>query len=204
MSLEEKEYEFDGHTVKISLFKESSLGVSAYVWSPGLALCRYFEAEKMNFTGKKLLELGSGSGIVGIFATLLGGDVTLTDKPYVLKQIEYNVSANIPPCSRHRIKVSSLVWGTDQKNYPNDFDYILGSDIVYSPSQFPFLLQTLQDLCGSNTVIYLSSNIKYREGSVQFHEVLVPEKFNSEVIHINESNCIYKMTKKPLATNSTF
>ncbi|XP_051869198.1 EEF1A lysine methyltransferase 3-like [Pristis pectinata] len=204
MSLEEKDYQFGGHTVKISLFKESFLGVSAYVWGPGLALCQYFEAEKFNFTGKKLLELGSGSGIVGILATLLGGDVTLTDKPHVLKQIEYNVSANIPLGSRHRIKISSLVWGTDQKNYPNDFDFILGSDIVYSPIQFPFLLQTLQDLCSSNTVIYLSSDMKYREGSVKFHEELVPEQFNSEVIHRNGSNCIYKVTKKPQSMSTAF
>eukprot|EP00061_Rhincodon_typus_P016145 g44200.t1 len=37
----------------------------------GLVLCRYFENEKIDFTGKKVLELGSGTGIVGILAVLL-------------------------------------------------------------------------------------------------------------------------------------
>ncbi|XP_032882585.1 EEF1A lysine methyltransferase 3-like [Amblyraja radiata] len=195
-NVEVKDYDYCGHTMKISLFKESSLGVSAYVWGPGLALCQFFQEENVNFTGKRLLELGSGSGIVGILATLLGGDVTLTDKPYVMKQLEYNVSANIPPDAKHRIKISPLLWGTDQKNYPNDFDFILGSDLVYCPVQFPHLLQTLRDLCGPNTVIYLSTDMKYREGSVDFHETLLPEQFNSEVVNTNRSNCIYKVTKK--------
>lgn len=127
---------------------------------------------------------------------LPGGDVTLTDKPYVMKQLEYNVSANIPPDAKHRIKISPLLWGTDQKNYPNDFDFILGSDLVYCPVQFPCLFQTLRDLCGPNTVIYLSTDMKYREGSVDFHETLLPEQFNSEVVNTSRSNCIYKVTKK--------
>lgn len=38
----------------------------------GLALCQFFQEENVDFTGKRLLELGSGSGIVGILATLLG------------------------------------------------------------------------------------------------------------------------------------
>uniref|UniRef100_UPI00398E36B7 EEF1A lysine methyltransferase 3-like n=1 Tax=Pristiophorus japonicus TaxID=55135 RepID=UPI00398E36B7 len=194
--LEVKEYEFSGHPLKITMFKGAFLGVAAYVWGPGLALCRYFEDEKINFTGKKLLELGSGTGIVGILAVLLGGNVTMTDRPYVLKQIEYNVSANIPVRYRHRLIIRALAWGDDQESFAADYDIILGSDIVYCPMQFPSLLQTLLHLCKDNTIIYLSSDVKYREGSAQFHDELVLELFNSELIHTTGSNCIYKMTKK--------
>uniref|UniRef100_UPI00398ECAC2 EEF1A lysine methyltransferase 3-like n=1 Tax=Pristiophorus japonicus TaxID=55135 RepID=UPI00398ECAC2 len=193
---EVKEYEFSGHNLKITTFKGASLGVSAYVWEPGLVLCRYFENEKINFTGKKVIELGSGTGIVGILTVLLGGDVTITDKPHILNQIEYNVSANIPVSSRHRSKVCALAWGDDQENYTADYDFILGSDIVYNPTQFPSLLQTLLHLCKENTTIYLSSELKYREGSAQFHDELVPEQFNSKLIHASKTNCIYKVTKK--------
>ncbi|XP_067847943.1 EEF1A lysine methyltransferase 3-like [Heptranchias perlo] len=196
LSLEEKKYEFSGHTLNITTFKGASLGVSAYVWGPGLVLCRYFEDEKFNFTGKKVLELGSGTGIVGILAVLLGGDVTMTDRAYVLKQIEYNVSANIPATSRHRSKTRALLWGTDQNNFPTDFDIILGSDIVYSPSQFPGLIQTLLHICNDKTIIYLSSNLDARVGSENFHQEILPKQFNSEVIHTSGGNCIYKVTKK--------
>ncbi|XP_069773340.1 EEF1A lysine methyltransferase 3-like isoform X2 [Narcine bancroftii] len=162
----------------------------------GLVLCRYFENEKINFTGKKMIELGSGTGIVGILAVLLGGDVTLTDRPCVLEQIEYNVSANIPLRCRHRSKVSALAWGTDQDTYPSDFDFILASDVVYSPTQFPDLLRTLLHLCNEKTTIYMCSNMVAREGAINFHQELLPELFNSELIHTYRSNCIYKMTKK--------
>ncbi|XP_067894315.1 EEF1A lysine methyltransferase 3-like [Heterodontus francisci] len=196
LELEEKDYEFSGHPIKITMFKGASLGVSSYVWGPGLVLCRYFETAKMDFTGKKVLELGSGTGIVGILAVLLGGDVTMTDRPYVLKQIQYNVLANIPVTSRTRTQISALSWGTDQNNFPADFDVILGSDIVYSPSQFPGLIQTLLHFCKDKTIIYLSSDVKYREGSAKFHDEMVPEQFNSEIIHTTGSSHIFKVTKK--------
>ncbi|XP_062888150.1 EEF1A lysine methyltransferase 3-like [Mobula hypostoma] len=194
--MEEKQYEFSGHLLKITTFKGAYLGVSAFVWEPGLVLCRYFEQENINFTGKKMIELGSGTGIVGILAALLGGDVTLTDMRYVLKQIEHNVSANIPLSSRHRSKISALVWGTDQNNYPSDFDVILGSDIVYNPTNFPHLLQTLLHLCNEKTIVYICSNMVAREGATNFHQELLPGQFNSELIHTSGSNNIYKLTKK--------
>ncbi|XP_041070093.1 EEF1A lysine methyltransferase 3-like [Carcharodon carcharias] len=196
LELEEKRYEFSGHLLKISTFRGTYLGVSAFVWEPGLVLCRYFENENIDFTGKKVLELGSGTGIVGILAVLLGGDVTLTDKAYVLKQIEYNVVANIPTTSRHRSKVRALAWGNDQGNFSSDFDFILGSDIVYNPPHFPGLLQTLLHLCNTKTTVYMSSNLKAREGAVNFHEELLPKQFNSELIHTSGNNYIYKVTKK--------
>ncbi|XP_067894490.1 EEF1A lysine methyltransferase 3-like [Heterodontus francisci] len=196
LSLEEKEYEFCGHTLKITMFKGASLSISAYVWGPGIVLCQYFQDEKIDFTGKKVLELGSGTGIVGILAVLLGGDVTLTDRPYVLKQIEYNVVANIPATSRPRAKTRALVWGADQDSFPSDFDFILGSDIVYSPSQFPALLRTLQHFCSDKTTMYLSSNLDARMGAENFHQELIPNQFNSELLHKKKGDCIYKVTKK--------
>ncbi|XP_078089375.1 EEF1A lysine methyltransferase 3-like [Mustelus asterias] len=194
--LEEKSYEFSGHHLKISMFKGAYLGVSAFIWEPGLVLCRYFENENIDFIGKKVLELGSGTGIVGILAVLLGGNVTLTDRPYVLKQIEYNVLANVPLTSRHRSNICALAWGDDQNNFSNDFDFILGSDIVYNPTQFQGLLQTLLHLCSEKTTVYMSSNVTAREGSVNFHEHLLPRQFNSELLHTSGSNFIYKLTKK--------
>ncbi|XP_067894489.1 EEF1A lysine methyltransferase 3-like [Heterodontus francisci] len=194
--LEEKEYEFCGHTLKITTFRRASLGLSAYVWTPGIVLCQYFHDEKIDFTGKKVLELGSGTGIVGILAVLLGGDVTMTDIPEVLKQIDHNVAANIPVTSKSRSKVRALLWGTDQHNFPSDFDYILGSDIVYCPSYFPALIETLLHCCNEKTTIYLSTNMPARKGSENFHQELIPMKFNSEIIHTSGMICIYKVNKK--------
>ncbi|XP_078419475.1 EEF1A lysine methyltransferase 3-like [Cetorhinus maximus] len=192
-----KDYKFCGHTLTITMFKGASLGLSAYVWGPAVVLCQYFHDEKIDFTGKKVLELGSGTGIVGILAVLLGGHVTITDVPPTLKQIEYNVDANIPVTSKHRSNVRALLWGIDHLNFPSDFDFILGSDVVYSPTLFPRLIKTLLHCCNENTTIFISTNMTARMGSENFHKELIPKQFKSELVHTSGMICIYKMNKKP-------
>ncbi|XP_078419417.1 EEF1A lysine methyltransferase 3-like [Cetorhinus maximus] len=175
----------------------ANLGVSAYVWDCGVALCRYFEKQGITFSGKKVIELGSGTGIVGILATLLGGDVTMTDKPNVLKQIETNVTVNVPNACRHRLQVRPLIWGENHTNFPTDYDFILGSDIVYSSVTYPALIETLCHLANQGTTIYLSSELRERNGSPSFHEERLPEYFNCHVVDKLEDKAItlYKMTK---------
>ncbi|XP_067848087.1 EEF1A lysine methyltransferase 3-like [Heptranchias perlo] len=192
----ENKYEFCGYSLKITRFINAHLGYSAYVWQAGIALCRYFEKEKINFTGKKVIELGSGTGIVGILAALLGGDVTMTDKPNTLKQIENNVSINIPTARRHRLKVSALTWGENHTDFPTDYDFILGSDIVYSSVTYPALIETLRHLSNRGTTIYLSSELRKINGSSAFHGVHLPQYFNCQVVDRLEDKdiIVYKMT----------
>ncbi|XP_025048470.1 EEF1A lysine methyltransferase 3 isoform X3 [Alligator sinensis] len=40
-----------------------------------LALCQYFEEQQLDFRGKQVIELGAGTGIVGILATLLVAEI---------------------------------------------------------------------------------------------------------------------------------
>ncbi|XP_078388905.1 EEF1A lysine methyltransferase 3-like, partial [Cetorhinus maximus] len=171
------------------------------IWLQGLALCRYFDKEQIQFYGKKVIELGSGTGIVGILATLLGGSVTLTDQPTVLRQIEINVTRNIPSAIAHRAKVAALSWGKDHEQFPTDYDIILGGDIVYLPLEFDALIKTLLHLSNQNTIIYISSKMRRRMGAKDFHQRLLPQHFNSEVIHTvaGKEIYVYKITKKPLA-----
>ncbi|XP_051869670.1 EEF1A lysine methyltransferase 3-like [Pristis pectinata] len=197
----ENKYEFCGYNLKIARFINANLGFSAYVWEAGVALCRYFEKQNASFTGKRVIELGSGTGIVGILTTLLGGEVTMTDKPNILKQIENNVSINIPSACRHRVKVRALTWGEDHTSFPTDYDFILGSDIVYSSVSYPALMETLRHLANQGATIYLSSELRKRNGSPSFHKEVLPQHFNCQVVdRLDDKNIIvYKMTK--ISTN---
>ncbi|XP_072347369.1 EEF1A lysine methyltransferase 3-like isoform X1 [Scyliorhinus torazame] len=191
-------FDFCGHNVCITREIKSTLGISAIIWEAGKVLCRYFENEQIDFSGKKVIELGAGTGLVGILAILLGGDVTLTDRPFVLDQLEYNVSKNITSDMMPRAKVSALMWGKDHEQFPTDYDYILGSDIIYRPSEFHFLIATLQHLSNQNTIIYFCSKMWVELGTVDFYEKVLPEYFDSEIVHTvpDQGINLYKITKK--------
>ncbi|XP_078419418.1 EEF1A lysine methyltransferase 3-like [Cetorhinus maximus] len=195
--IRQNNFEFCGYKLKIARILGADLGVSAYVWDSGIALCRYFEKEKINFTGRKVIELGAGTGIVGILAALLGGNVTITDKPNCLMQIRNNVYINIPPVCRNRLKVRPLVWGEDQFNFPTDYDFILGSDIVYRFDAYADLIDTLHQLCSEHTTIYLATEFRTDNQSMTFHDVLITEYFNCSVVDSSNNRAIivYKISK---------
>ncbi|KAM9319914.1 elongation factor Ts, mitochondrial [Gastrophryne carolinensis] len=179
---EESQYTYCGQRMRITHHYGANLGVAAPVWDAALYLCSYFEAQQLDFKGKKIIELGAGTGVVGILLSLLGGQVTLTDLPHALPQIEKNVFANIP--DDHPINVCALSWGYDQGKFPQDYDFIIGADIVYQRETYEQLFQTLQHLCGPSTTIFLSS--KMRVGTVDFFQDFLPKHFNVQLVCRNE------------------
>ncbi|KAK2101938.1 EEF1A lysine methyltransferase 3 [Saguinus oedipus] len=69
---EKSRFCFCGHVLNITQNFGSRLGVAARVWDAALSLCNYFESQNVDFRGKKVIELGAGTGIVGILAALQG------------------------------------------------------------------------------------------------------------------------------------
>ncbi|XP_030678190.1 EEF1A lysine methyltransferase 3 isoform X2 [Nomascus leucogenys] len=69
---EKSQFCFCGHVLTITQNFGSRLGVAARVWDAALSLCNYFESQNVDFRGKKVIELGAGTGIVGILAALQG------------------------------------------------------------------------------------------------------------------------------------
>ncbi|XP_039370217.1 EEF1A lysine methyltransferase 3 isoform X4 [Mauremys reevesii] len=184
---EETRYGFCGHVLTIAQHHGARLGVAAPVWEA-----------KLNFWGKKVIELGAGTGIVGILATLLGGDVTITDLPLALEQIQENVHRNVPAAHSARARVCALSWGLDHEEFLRDYDFILGADIVYLKDTYPLLIRTLRHLCGPHSTIYLSSKMRQEHSTAMFYEALLPLHFTSELAYRdeNENINIYRVTSK--------
>ncbi|KAL0056054.1 hypothetical protein WJX82_007240 [Trebouxia sp. C0006] len=67
-------------------------GPGHVVWEAGLVLSRYFVSHPELVRGKRVLELGCGTGVVGITLACLGADVTLTD-----------IAAIVPHTKRHSL-----------------------------------------------------------------------------------------------------
>ncbi|XP_047438559.1 EEF1A lysine methyltransferase 3-like [Mugil cephalus] len=191
-------YNLIGEELKIRQVFGANLGVAAPVWEAALHLCRYFEEQSVELRGKRIIELGAGTGVVGILAARLGAEVTLTDLPLALPQLESNVSANMPPSGWPSAPptVLPLSWGEDHTNFPSDWDLVLCADIIYLPETYPLLVETLAHLCSNGASVYLSSKMRKEHKTPSFYQEHLPSRFNVELVHQDEkqNNNIYKAT----------
>ncbi|XP_073927672.1 protein N-lysine methyltransferase METTL21A isoform X4 [Castor canadensis] len=64
-------FSFANHTIQICQ-DWRQLGVAAVVWDAAIVLATYLEMDAMELRGCSAVELGAGSGLVGIVAALLG------------------------------------------------------------------------------------------------------------------------------------
>uniref|UniRef100_H0ZIF0 Protein N-lysine methyltransferase METTL21A n=1 Tax=Taeniopygia guttata TaxID=59729 RepID=H0ZIF0_TAEGU len=174
------------------------LGVAAVVWDAAVVLCAYLEMEGIDLRDRSVIELGAGTGLLGIVVTLLGARVTITDRAAALEFLESNVQANLPPELRPRAVVKELTWGKDLDNFsPGAFDLILGADIVYLEETFAELLQTLEHLCSERTVILLSCRIRY-ERDLKFLKML-RERFSVSEVHYDSMSDFPLLLLQPTA-----
>ncbi|XP_032369015.1 EEF1A lysine methyltransferase 3 [Etheostoma spectabile] len=196
-------YTLIGQKIKIRQLFGANLGVAAPVWEAALHLCRYFEEQSIELRGKRIIELGAGTGVVGILAARLGAVVTLTDLPLALHQLQVNISANMPssgwPTSLPT--VLPLSWGEDHMNFSSDWDLVLCADIIYLPKTYPLLVETLAHLCKNGAVVYLSSKMRKEHETPVFYEEYLPSRFNVELVHYdgNQNINIYRasLRKEP-------
>lgn len=185
-------YKFCGEEFTISQAFSANLGVAAPVWDAALHLCHFFEEKRLPLKGKKIIELGAGTGIVGILAARLGAAVTITDLPLAVSQLQTNVTANTPPGGWPAGEpiVAPLSWGLDQESFSSDWDLVLGADIVYLANTYPRLLETLSHLCKDGAVAYLSSKMRREHGTPNFYENDLPQKFHVELVKRNQEQNI--------------
>nr|BAB15049.1 unnamed protein product [Homo sapiens] len=112
------------------------------------------------------------------------GDVTITDLPLALEQIQGNVQANVPAGGQAQVR--ALSWGIDHHVFPANYDLVLGADIVYLEPTFPLLLGTLQHLCRPHGTIYLASKMRKEHGTESFFQHLLPQHFQLELAQRDE------------------
>ncbi|XP_018516573.1 protein N-lysine methyltransferase METTL21A [Lates calcarifer] len=191
------EFYFAKHNLRLSQ-DWKKLGVAAVVWDAAVVMCMYLELGKVELEGKVAIELGAGTGLVGIVAALLGAKVTITDREPALDFLSANVKANLPPDSQGSATVSELTWGHHLELYPaGGFDLVLGADIVYLEDTFVPLLQTLEHLCSETSVVLLACKIRY-ERDTNFLSML-KQRFGVEEVYYEKQRDIhiYKAWKLP-------
>ncbi|XP_077375637.1 uncharacterized protein mettl21ca isoform X2 [Festucalex cinctus] len=144
-------------------------GLDSYggmIWPAALALSQYLDShrDQLNLMDKAVLEIGAGTGLLSVVASLLGAWVTATDLPDVLSNLRYNLSKNTRGRCRHTPQVAPLSWGYDlERTYPTTvyhYDYILAADVVYHHDFLDELLATMKHFCKPGTTLIWANKIR--------------------------------------------
>lgn len=130
-------------------YNDDNDGTHAMAWPAGLEMARRMDQLIIpHSNAKRILELGSGLGLVGLtFAATYTGNgpctIILTDTSLPL--LELNVSQNRDACSsRISLQCQRLTWGSDMRTpVAHPFDLILASDVLYNLESIPALVKTI-------------------------------------------------------------
>ena len=106
------------------------------LWPAAIALAHEMVARADTIKGKRILELGAGTGLAGIVAASLGGRVVQTDRnELALSVCRRNGERNGIRSIDYRL-ADWLAWEDTER-----YDWITGSDILYGEVMHPALRQ---------------------------------------------------------------
>ncbi|KAA1466003.1 hypothetical protein DENSPDRAFT_830731 [Dentipellis sp. KUC8613] len=129
-------------SVAIKLVVDASPGCGGIAWPAGEVLAAYL-ARRKSLAGTNVVELGSGTGLVGLVAAQLGARVWITDQAPLLPIMQRNIDFNNLSTT---VIATELNWGSALPACMPRPQLILAADCVYFEPAFPLLVQTLSDL----------------------------------------------------------
>ena len=153
---------------RLELLTRSAAHTGGVIWDSGVILARYLCQMPSLCKGKRVLELGSGTGVAGLTAAACGADfVLLTDLRIGVDLLKENVQHNK---LNDRVRVSALEWGNSthiqharnvlQESNKRGFDLILGSDVLYDSKQIGHLMSTVDALAAEGSDIFIAAPSK--------------------------------------------
>jgi methyltransferase-like protein 23 len=136
------------------------------VWPSAIALAH--EIASRDVAGKRILELGAGTGLPGIVAASLGAHVVQTDRQnLVLHVCKQNAERNGVTTIEHRA-ADWTAWEDTAR-----YDLILGSDILYAEPLHANLRRIFETNLAPGGVLLLAD--PFRETSVELLEAMERE-----------------------------
>lgn len=165
---------------------ESALG-GHYVWDSGLMVAELISEHltEWGVEGKRVLELGTGSGLTSIISVLCGAkEVVASDYPdsRLLANAQANVVANVPKGSAARVSVREHLWGcVDDKlarSHEHAFDVVVAAGCLWLDEQHVNIARSMAHFLKNDpdAVIYVVSGFFLgREKLEDFFQVAFEE-----------------------------
>lgn len=158
-------------------------------------MAKFFEKNAHLVQGKTVLEVGSGTGLLGIALHLLQvQQVTVSDMSEVLWLLEKNLQQN---ACQDKVQLRALNW---KKAVPidmiNQFDMIVASDCVWIDDLVIPLVNTLDALVtGPNTQIYVANELRSKFTEDKFLTQMQKRGFSLTVLDPSQFDKQYSNDK---------
>lgn len=176
-------------------------GFGGTVWRAASALCRWQLSEVEQIQGARILELGAGTGAVGLFAAALGArQVVLTDGEEALLPLLHRNALQNRPFVRGEMLFGQWRFG-DLPRFPmpeglegdkNYFEFVMGSDITYSvKSERNSLCHTLRQLLRSGTAKRCILSHEHRRSDMFDIETIMRDMLPSTIAEKDEALQIF-------------
>lgn len=149
----------------------------------------------------RILELGSGCGLLGMTLAAIGHEVLLTDHAGNVTWLRENADLNRSILG-NRVSTAQLGWG-DEKEMSDvlekrqTFDLIVGSDVIYDPNSHEVLVETLRRFATpANAPVFLGYPKRDEAREHQFFE-MAGEYFDIQatLLDTDESNLMYAVCR---------
>lgn len=130
------------------------LGIGGKLWDSSFILAKYLSEHPEKVYQKRIVELGSGLGFMGLCCALFGAQsVVMTDLPQVIPLLQYNMDVNsrLHGLNSSMISVKAHEWGTPFESLR--CDVVIMCDVVYDPDGYEPLLKSLELLDPSIEII---------------------------------------------------
>jgi nicotinamide N-methyltransferase len=175
--------------LKLANPAQSALGAH-YVWDSALMMAELISEHLIEWgvEGKRVLELGTGSGLTSIVSVLCGAkEVVASDYPdsKLLANTRANVVANVPKGSAGRVSVKEHLWGCvdDRLGRENEhgFDVVVAAGCLWLEEQHVNIARSMAHFLKQDpdAVVYVVSGFFLgREKLEDFFQVAFEEGLN--------------------------
>lgn len=149
----------------------------ARVWEASFLLA-YFMGRQPVALGHRILEIGAGIGVVGVYTALCGHKVVISD---INEDALLFARANVLLNNATQAEVRSVDW--NDVELKEEYEMIIGSEVVYERECYPLLVSFLDRALAPGGLIFLAKH----------HELDAPKFFEELTTRFEFKENVRKM-----------